>query len=80
MAICHASLPLLDSDYAIALPFVLVADFRLIKELRNLSLDSRKDCGAFFLKNNIYGFVIFVALAIVGICKSLHPSANDKAK
>ena len=79
MTICHISLPLLDTDYGIALPFMLVADLKLIQELRKLCLDSRKDCGDFFLKNNIFGFVIFCALTIVGIGKSFSKSLDDEA-
>lgn len=41
MSLCHLVLPLMDTDYGIALPFMLAADAYLVKLIRELNLADR---------------------------------------
>lgn len=76
MTACHLVLPLIDTDYGISVPLLLVADGLLVRELRNIKLDDRAACGKFFVKNNIYGFTVFIALAIMGYGKYISQSLD----
>ena len=65
--LCHLAIGIASPAYILSVIGMVGADLYLLKILRGLRIENRKECGDFFLKNNRYGMMIFLSLLLTNV-------------